>query len=773
MEKFKFTPEVGFLDGTEYPNPASENETREQLQRPLNQLKDYLNSYVDHADETFVTNEKHENDMVFNLVPYQAYEFTPAEISFGDKTLYTHTIKNSTLALDGGETYYVEWDGTLYTCISQFTNEANTAVLVGSQLLLVEEEFPFMVQYNLETKQLTLGTFEAAGTHYVRIYQKMADVLNNVYKKNESDYMYQPKGNYLTEVPQEYITESELEAKNYLTEHQDLSEYIKTKDADGKYQPIGNYQPKGDYVTKDENKYFEIRNSLFTISSDFDPSHGGNIGVCTSLQDFGKLVLGHTYRVELNGKKSTHVAFKTNLGVAIGNQLLTGDNFLIEYRELTDDLTLYTSPDLVGYNNSIEVYRTFSTSAKDYYSKAEVDKKLNELPKPTTSWNELTDKPFEVTGNEFVVTIPSQTLEFSYSENYDDYFQTIKEQFLVENKNYKVIWDGTEYRCVCKKHVTETNSSTITGHALYLGNGAIAELEGVIPTEQPFYILEAYINGGKIGDTTIRTLDSSSTHTIEIQSLEEVVKQLDPKFVDGYTKKEIDEKLKDLPTEEVDLSNYYSKTQSDLRYQRKGDYLEEVPEEYVTEDELNGKGYLTEIPSNYVTDDKLTERLNNLDTGATSWNDLEDKPFYSEGSVVEVLPSQNLTFTNLGNGLFLCEVESRLFMLEDGKTYIVNWDGTQYECVAFATSFEGMNGIGIGNKSLAGIGDDTQEPFLFGCFLDFEATACYTIQSGTSHNVSITLNDELVHQLESKYIPADYIKQLIDQYIGEALEEEV
>lgn len=35
---------------------------------------------------------------------------------------------------------------------------------------------------------------------------------------------------YLLEIPGEYITEAELEAKHYLTEHQDLSEYAKKED---------------------------------------------------------------------------------------------------------------------------------------------------------------------------------------------------------------------------------------------------------------------------------------------------------------------------------------------------------------------------------------------------------------------------------------------------------------------------------------------------------------------------------------------------------------
>ena len=40
----------------------------------------------------------------------------------------------------------------------------------------------------------------------------------------------QPKGDYLTEIPEDYVTENELNNKGYLTEHQDLSDYAKKND---------------------------------------------------------------------------------------------------------------------------------------------------------------------------------------------------------------------------------------------------------------------------------------------------------------------------------------------------------------------------------------------------------------------------------------------------------------------------------------------------------------------------------------------------------------
>ena len=48
-----------------------------------------------------------------------------------------------------------------------------------------------------------------------------------------------------------------------------------------------------------------------------------------------------------------------------------------------------------------------------------------------------------------------------------------------------------------------------------------------------------------------------------------------------------------------------NKSLSDLGIQPAGTYLTEIPAEYVTETELNGKGYLTAVPEGYVTDSEL------------------------------------------------------------------------------------------------------------------------------------------------------------------------
>ena len=51
-------------------------------------------------------------------------------------------------------------------------------------------------------------------------------------KANKSyvDETFQVKGNYITTIPAEYVTETELEGKGYLTEHQSLTDYAKKTD---------------------------------------------------------------------------------------------------------------------------------------------------------------------------------------------------------------------------------------------------------------------------------------------------------------------------------------------------------------------------------------------------------------------------------------------------------------------------------------------------------------------------------------------------------------
>ena len=91
-----------------------------------------------------------------------------------------------------------------------------------------------------------------------------------------------------------------------------------------------------------------------------------------------------------------------------------------------------------------------------------------------------------------------------------------------------------------------------------------------------------------------------------------------------YTKEEVDEKFEniDINTDNIDLSNYATKEELPTKAsQLENDlnYLTSIPEEYVTETELNNKGYLTEHQD-------ISGKADKTELFSKDYNDLINKP---------------------------------------------------------------------------------------------------------------------------------------------------
>ena len=84
----------------------------------------------------------------------------------------------------------------------------------------------------------------------------------------------------------------------------------------------------------------------------------------------------------------------------------------------------------------------------------------------------------------------------------------------------------------------------------------------------------------------------------------------------------------------------------------------------------------------------------------------------------------------------------------EGQTYVVTWNGTTHECVAYIA--EGPNSPSLGNATLADIpSGGNGEPF----FITVYEGAVMVFAAAGTHTVSIVADIETIHTIDPKFIP--------------------
>ena len=110
-----------------------------------------------------------------------------------------------------------------------------------------------------------------------------------------------------------------------------------------------------------------------------------------------------------------------------------------------------------------------------------------------------------------------------------------------------------------------------------------------------------------------------------------------------------------------------------------------------------------------------------------------------------LMEEQELAFASEG-GTYTAHLTEAL-EINKGQTYTVNWDGTEYECVWAAPS---PNPI-FGNLSIAGMGADTGEPFVY---MQVNATVVFaTLDTSASHTISVKTTEETVTPMAEEFLP--------------------
>ena len=128
---------------------------------------------------------------------------------------------------------------------------------------------------------------------------------------------------------------------------------------------------------------------------------------------------------------------------------------------------------------------------------------------------------------------------------------------------------------------------------------------------------------------------------------------------------------------------------------------------------------------------------------ALKYDDLTDRPFYEESGLVEILPETSVAITN-GEGMSPVPV-----VFEIGKTYMVTWNGTEYECEAF-----GFDGASLIGNPILIEGTDNGMPFTMAYIAEQGETVISTtsVVTGT-HTIGIKSVTTTIKTLDPKFLP--------------------
>lgn len=144
--------------------------------------------------------------------------------------------------------------------------------------------------------------------------------------------------------------------------------------------------------------------------------------------------------------------------------------------------------------------------------------------------------------------------------------------------------------------------------------------------------------------------------------------------------------------------------------------------------------------------------------GGADWNASEGEPghvlnrtHWVEGGVKEIF-AETLAIDDEGTAESFSTIP-----LTAGETYTVNWNGTEYTCVAQDFSAMTPGAIGLGNFAIMGLAD-TGEPFVVIYSQEANATLVFALDGTVSTEVPISIHTaEVVHKLDNKFIDAEWM----------------
>lgn len=231
----------------------------------------------------------------------------------------------------------------------------------------------------------------------------------------------------------------------------------------------------------------------------------------------------------------------------------------------------------------------------------------------------------------------SATRVVTFDIKYPNYFGTSPDYTKLDrtiDNVYTVNAGANEYIYV----MIPNGANTVLGVSSIIGGFKLLGTQEIF--SNLYYIFKSAQPG--LGETTVEILDQSgyNPESIDTTTIRELLAAKADKHT-VYTKEEVDDKLAAIEGGDIQLNNYYTKKEVDDRIpdvsnkadrseiptkvsqlENDSEYLSEVPEEYVTDEELEAKGYLTqELEPQFAT--SAAKNINQQDID--NWNNKVDK----------------------------------------------------------------------------------------------------------------------------------------------------
>ena len=598
-------------------------------------------------DRTSIVNDLETNSMVKPLSASMGVSLKSQIDSLNDEKVNTSDVV-SVLTSDSRTKVLSAYAGkALKDLIDDITVPTKVSELTNDAGYLTEVPSEYMTESEFATELSKKGYLTEVPSEYVTETELANKCYLTEIPEGYVTYSEMVEKGYLTAIPAEYVTESELEKKGYLTQHQDLSSYAKKLEIPTSLNQLENncgFLSESEITSKINEKISQQPHWSFTFVEELPET--GEENVIYLIWD------------------------SSDEGNVYGEYLWVANRW---------ELVGSTNMDLRNYydKDAIDTFvRNLRLELPTRTSQLTNDSKFT-IEGHTHSIHDLTEAPF-ATVSEYV-TWDGDTTDREYFTNTGVKWYKVSDRVITASEfaNYTTTKkDGSTYSRLYGQDKGTYWTNVVGVACVY--DESFGKSTGIY-----------FISG-------VASLGPFTSEKLKIEYLPEHTHSDVGNVTTNVTAESIMSALGYTPLGQSDIENLNIPTKTS-QLTNDSNFLTSIPSEYVTETELAGKGYLTSIPSEYVTDSELLAKgyLTTIPSEYVTETELSAKGYLTEhqdlsayakktdvptktsqltndSNFLTAIPSEYVTETELANKKYLTAIPSEYITETElaGKGYL-------------------------------------------------------------------------------------------------------